>query len=201
MKDFHPDALRNFAPECGSRADYPWYCVQVHPHAEMLALWHIQNQGMQTYTPFVLKKRKPPSNVGRPRKDPGPQYLPLFPGYVFVTFDEHRDRWQHLFNTHGVKRVFIWNNMRPQRVPPRAITLAEANSYDTATTDIARIAATISLGETLRITDGPFAGQEAIAHLKEPARITVLLSLLGQSCPVTVPYSAVAKLTRGLVPA
>lgn len=124
---------------------------------------------------------------------------PLFNGYLFVCFDEHRDDWQRLLDVKGVEDV-LSNCDIPSRVPTawvEAIRRAEhAGAFDRRPD-----ASPFKVGELVRIAEGPFAGLHArieslVAKLKSSTatkRVKVLMDFLGQASVIELPVSAVEK--------
>ena len=78
------------APDCGSRSSR-WYCLQAHWRGEHAAIQHLANQGFATCWP---------------RFQTGDDaFEPLFPGYLFVQFDRHQDRWRPICSSFMATRV------------------------------------------------------------------------------------------------
>lgn len=74
----------------------PWVVVESHAGKETFAKFHLQKQGFEVYLPMRLTR-------GR---DGRGGVKPFFPRYQFVTVGPDVRRWQSIFSTLGVKRVF-----------------------------------------------------------------------------------------------
>ena len=73
---------------------------------------------------------------------------PVFPGYIFVSFNSERDRWRSINGKLGVGRL-IATQQQPVRVP-RGVVEALITGLD--------FQRGLMLGQTVRIIAGPFAG-------------------------------------------
>ncbi len=78
--------------------DAPWHVVQVHTHAEAKAQMHLNRQGFGTYLPRYLKRR-------RHARRTEIVAAPLYPSYLFVTFNPLIHRWRSIQSTVGVARL------------------------------------------------------------------------------------------------
>lgn len=195
MQDFSPQNLRNAAPECGSHV--PWYCVQLKPTLDVLAIRHLQHQGFKTFLPVF--QRPIPLAEHRKLKTVRNDWRPLFPGYVFVHFTNGQ-RWQAICSTTGVKRLFMDMHNRPIPLPAHAVTLAvqqdEAATHASLaiTTKIPRVKLKqLRPGDQVRITDGPWLNHVAIVQWTRIDRIGFLVSLFGKDHEMSLPPSAVVK--------
>ena len=101
----------------------PWYVVQCKPKALWLAKSNLHFQGFQTFLPVqqvtVRKRMRFIENSE-----------PLFPGYIFVTFNIKKQKWHSINFTRGVSKLISLDG-RPQPVPPDLITglLSRCNPF------------------------------------------------------------------------
>ena len=80
------------------KSSNPWYLLQFKPNAHRLAERNLQRQGFLTFLPMRdVTKRKAISFVN--------QLYPLFPGYMFVSFDPNEALWHKINSTFGVSKL------------------------------------------------------------------------------------------------
>jgi transcriptional antiterminator RfaH len=102
---------------------------------------------------------------------------PLFPGYVFVSFDVDNDQWRSINGTFGVRRLISFDPARPQPMPDAAMIQLLARCRDGIVT---RLIGDIQAGDAVRIISGPFAEQLAkVETLDGKGRVRVLMDILG----------------------
>ena len=81
-----------------------WHVVQVHVHAEAKAQMHLARQGFETYLPRYLKRRRHARRTDMVA-------APLYPSYLFVTFNPLIHRWRSIHSTVGVARLVCTGNV------------------------------------------------------------------------------------------
>ena len=86
-----------------------WYVVHTQPRGESLAITNLINQGLETYLPLHLRRRR---HARRTEWVPAP----LFPSYLFVQFDVEQTRWRAIHSTFGV-RYLVCNASCRRRFP------------------------------------------------------------------------------------
>lgn len=158
----------------------PWYCIHVHPRMEDLAIKHLDYQGFKTFLPVM------PAIVGRRGKQQQVE-RPLFPGYLFVTFDLDIDPWHAILSTIGVKHLFRKPSGYPAQMPPAVMKLAREQSIP--------LRQEIKVNDVAYVLAGPFAAQQGICTLADNQRVNILLRMLGQELNVSFPRNAVSKST------
>lgn len=84
----------------------PWFCVQTFPNQEDQARRQLERQGFATFLPLFLVKTKNRHISVRN----------LFPGYLFVSFDDLA-LWPRVHRSYGVAKVLTY---LPGRPLPRA---------------------------------------------------------------------------------
>ena len=90
-----------------------WYVVQTQPHSEMKACSHLLRQGFGVYLPRYLKRRR---HARRIETVPAP----LFPRYMFVSFDIAVQRWRSIRSTVGISAL-VGQNDSPTSVPDNIV--------------------------------------------------------------------------------
>src|SRR5438105_15794604 len=90
-----------------------WYVAQTHRHAEAKATAHLSRQGFSVYLPRYRKQRRHARRIDTVA-------APLFPRYLFVSFDMRVQRWHAIHSTVGVARL-VTDGTIPAPVPQGVI--------------------------------------------------------------------------------
>lgn len=109
----------------------------------------------------------------------------VFPGYVLVRMEMDDDTWYALRNTPGVTGFVNINNI------PIPLPDSEVQSIMKGmTAEAPRVKVTFSVGDTVRIVDGPFADfrGEIDEINQEKGKIRVLVSFFGRETPVELDF-------------
>lgn len=116
----------------------------------------------------------------------------VFPGYVLVRMDLDDDTWYALRNTPGVTG-FVNIDNKPVPLGEQAVEAILKGM----TAEAPKVKMAFQLGDTVRITDGPFAdfrGEiDEINH--EKGKIRVLVSFFGRETPVELDFLQAEKET------
>jgi transcriptional antiterminator RfaH len=161
-----------------------WYAVYTQPRNEERAKEHLERQGFDVFLPRYLKRR---SHARRVTVVP----TPLFPRYLFVSFDADQQRWRAIRSTRGVIGL-VSNGDCPVPVPETIVSEIERRRDDEGYVVLARHL-DLKRGMKIRIDAGPFAATEAIFEAKrDEERVIALLNLMGREVVVQVPIRAVA---------
>ena len=91
-----------------------WHVVQTHVHAKAKAQMHLDRQGFETYLPRYLKRRRHARRTDIVAS-------PLYPSYLFVTFNPAVHRWRSIHSTIGVARLVCSGDM-PATVDAAIVT-------------------------------------------------------------------------------
>jgi transcriptional antiterminator NusG len=115
------------------------------------------------------------------------------PGYLFVRMDLTDESWSAVRNTPGVTG-FVGHTSKPspltidevvkQLAPPRQKTVVATKTVD------------FEVGESITVTDGPFATLPATINEVnlDSQKLKVLVSIFGRETPVELSFNQVAKL-------
>ena len=109
----------------------------------------------------------------------------VFPGYVLVRMEMDDDTWYALRNTPGVTGFVNINNV------PVPLPDAEVQSIIKGmTAEAPKVKISFQVGDTVRITDGPFADfrGEIDEINQEKGKIRVLVSFFGRETPVELDF-------------
>lgn len=109
----------------------------------------------------------------------------VFPGYVLVRMEMDDDTWYALRNTPGVTGFVNINNV-PVPLPDNEVQ----GILKGMTEEAPRVKISFQVGDTVRITDGPFADfrGEIDEINQERGKIRVLVSFFGRETPVELDF-------------
>ena len=109
----------------------------------------------------------------------------VFPGYVLVRMEMDDDTWYALRNTPGVTGFVNINNV-PVPLPDSEVQ----SIIKGMTAEAPRVKISFQVGDTVRITDGPFADfrGEIDEINQEKGKIRVLVSFFGRETPVELDF-------------
>ena len=175
-------------PDGGAMSDPRWYVVQTEPRCESFVARELADGGFTAYLPMCLAKRRetPARQMSRARRGSAPIYVtvhvPMFPGYLFVTFDIVADPWRRIRRTMGVKRLFQHREDAPTPVGRGAVEALQAGAEDRLT--LRSAAPLYEAGAVLRVQDGPFADHAGVCLWNDETRVRVLLEIFGRSTEV-----------------
>jgi transcriptional antiterminator RfaH len=149
--------------------------VYTHPQAEQLACDNLRAQGFVAFLP-LLRERRPHRHI---------RIAPLFPRYVFVSFDPDTAQWGSIWFTRGVKSLLRSAAYEPAQVPDGVIeALMERVGPDGVLDEHADLPQLMT-GQRVRVIDGPLAEREGVAVWSTKRRVRLLLSVLaGRAVPV-----------------
>ena len=118
----------------------------------------------------------------------------FFPGYVLVKMDMTDEAYHLVKNTPKVTG-FLGSGLKPMPVSEREV----ARIIGAIEEGVERPKPTITfdIGETVRVTDGPFASFNGSVEQvdEERARLRVTVSIFGRATPVELEYSQVEKVS------
>jgi transcriptional antiterminator RfaH len=154
-----------------------WYLVHTKPRQEDIALTNLQRQGYECYLPQMRIER-----IRRRKAEIATE--PMFPRYLFIRLDSSDQgmSWSPIRSTLGVSQLVHFG--------------AQAAKVDDTLVDLLRqreqampLDAMFHSGDSVIITDGPFAGIEAIYQTADAERRAfILLEILSQ--PVSMHIDA-----------
>lgn len=156
---------------------HAWYLVHTKARQEDTAITNLQRQNFRCYMPmlYVEKVRRGKSVVVAE---------PMFPSYVFVQLDTsgQGQSWSPIRSTLGVRELVKFGG-HPPKVDAELITALHEREQLQQSNPQALFAA----GDKVVITDGPFAGIEAIYQTTDAERRSmILLSMLNKPVPMRI---------------
>lgn len=154
-----------------------WHVAETRPRAEVVAQANLERQGFASFCPRFRKTRRHARRVDN-------LLAPVFPGYIFVAFDPRHDHWSPINGTTGVRRLVGSVAGAPYSMPEGVMSALFARCEGSV---IQQMVPSLSLGQQVRLSTGPFATALAtIERLDDNGRVRVLLDILGGSVPTHV---------------
>jgi transcriptional antiterminator RfaH len=150
---------------------HAWYLVHTKARQEDTAITNLQRQNFRCYMPmlYVEKVR---------RGKPVVVAEPMFPSYVFVQLDTsgQGQSWSPIRSTLGVRELVKFGDHPPKVDAELIMALHEREQLQQSNPQ-----ALFAAGDKVVITDGPFAGIEAIYQTADAERRSmILLSMLNK---------------------
>lgn len=161
-----------------------WYLVYTKPRQEKIALQNLQQQGYDCYLPTLPMEYLRRGTLAVTEEA-------LFPRYLFVQLGLSTDAksWAPIRSTKGVSRLVTFGS-HPAQVSEALIQTLKARETALASAPIRLFNA----GDTVKITEGPFAGIEGIYQMPDgERRVMVLFELMCQTISLAVSPSSVRK--------
>ena len=154
-----------------------WYLIHTKPRQEDIALANLQRQGYECYLPQMRIER-----IRRRKAEVATE--PMFPRYLFVRLDssDQGKSWSPIRSTLGVSQL-VHFGARAAKVDDTLVDLLRQRERALPTE------AMFHSGDSVVITDGPFAGIEAIYQTADAERRAfILLEILAK--PVSMHIDA-----------
>lgn len=161
----------------------------------------LRRQGFHVFYPVIFVEARVRGKLEMRRR-------PLFPRYLFVSFDIDDWKWRSIRSTYGVSRLLggfaklppkstpgPWKaaTLKPQHLGELAMPIALPEGFVEHLQNQPRIVqgsmgpALPSLkNQTVRVKAGPFQGFEGVCSWSEDDRVRALLSLFGRDVEVNL---------------
>ena len=171
-----------------------WYIVHAYSNFEkkvadsiMLAA---KEKGLEHFIEEVFVPTEEVTEVRRGRKINTERRF--FPGYVLVKMTMN-DETYHLIKDTPKVTGFLGSGKKPMPVPQKEVdrirgVIEEGESRPRSTI-------TFDVGETVRVTDGPFASFSGVVEEvdEDAERVKVAVSIFGRATPVELEFTQVEK--------
>ena len=175
---------------------HKWFIVHAYSNFEKKVAESIREQahaqGLDDAFAEILVPTEDVVEIRRGRKINAERKF--FPGYVLVKMDMTDETYHLVKNTPKVTG-FLGSGLKPMPVSEREV----ARIIGAIEEGVERPKPTIQfeIGETVRVTDGPFASFNGSVEQvdEERARLRVTVSIFGRATPVELEYSQVEKVT------
>ena len=154
-----------------------WFLVKTKPRQERRAAENLEPQGVVSFCPMVNMEK-----ISRGRRMVVEEVL--FPGYLFVNFDQHKVSATSIRSTRGVSQ-FVSFSGKPAHVPEELISglkqrVALEEGIDSPSLP--------KPGDQLEILDGPFRGLNGVFSQPDGnSRAIILIKLLNQQIKASMP--------------
>jgi len=139
-------------------------------------LENLIRQGFETFIPLIEKTKRINSSFKN-------SFSPLFPGYVFISFDINEYKWVKIKSTIGVLRIISFYN-KPSEVPGDIIVgLKQKYSHYKNFLSLSDL----KKGSTVKIIKGPFSGFVGeVEDYDEKSRLKILLKFMDNYMNVSI---------------
>ena len=147
-----------------------WFILQFKPNAHYQAEKNLNQQGFETFLPLHDTTTRNASRFINANR-------PLFPGYMFITFDRAESKWHKINNTYGVSRLITFNSAL-KSIPSTFIdNLMKRYDLSGKLLPIKKL----KKGDQVKLIKGPFANLAAtVEKYEDDQRIWVLMDLMGR---------------------
>ena len=154
-----------------------WYLLQFKPNSHRIAESNLNRQGFETFLPLQkITKRRSSSFVN--------YFTPLFPGYMFVSFDINSPLMQKIKSTIGVSRLVLFEG----KAKPIPIELLESIKLQCESRKEIGNFHKFKSGSKIKLKSGPFTSFVArIEKIDADSRIHLLFDFMGRSTLLKVP--------------
>jgi transcriptional antiterminator RfaH len=162
-----------------------WYLIHTKPRLEQCALENLQHQGFECFLPMIRVEKLRRGKLVEVDE-------PLFPRYFFIQLDtgNQAQSWHPIRSTKGVSRLVSFGQ-EPAKVGDALVALIRAHCSSDAVQQRHFMA-----GEKVLITDGPFAGLEAIYQMSDgERRVMVLLDIMSKPVKLSLEPTEVRKIS------
>lgn len=164
-----------------------WYVIRTDTHAEMAVDNLLTSANVEHWLPFMKvsdRRRGARKNVARE--------VLAWPGYMFVRVVPTPEAWAGLRTVKGITGV-LGAGEKPFPVKHEKVlqlrVFLEANVIA-----MREIAKQLSLGEMVRINQGPFATHNGhVSELSDDGKVTIDVMLFGRAVPITLGLDQIDK--------
>jgi transcriptional antiterminator RfaH len=154
-----------------------WFVIQFKPNSHYQATKNLNRQGFKTFLPLHEITLRKASRFVKSTK-------PLFPGYMFVSFDKTEINWHKIKSTYGVSRLVTFNTSL--KSIPSIFVENLMKRYDSS----GKLMPILKMkkGDKVKILEGPFASFIAsVEDYESEQRIWILLNLMGRKTKILTP--------------
>lgn len=152
-----------------------WFLAQLKPNSANIAQRNLIQQGFGTFLPLEEETRLRNGRFTTALR-------PLFPGYIFVSFDASRGLWRTVNSTQGVTKLVSFGQA-PAPVPNALVDALRARC---GTDGKLLPPSSFAPGDQVVLNTGPFAQFVAVVESLAPnQRAWVLIDLMGRQTRVS----------------
>ena len=153
-----------------------WFLAQLKPNSARIAERNLARQGFTTFLPLAEETRQRSGKFVTAMR-------PLFPGYIFVTFDVARGVWRAVNSTYGITRLVSFGK------EPTAVPLDLVSQLMLRCDAKGRLLPPKLLkpGDQVTLTQGPLTNFVAkVEKIAPDRRVWVLMEIMGGRTRVAV---------------
>lgn len=187
---------------------FGWYVVRSVGRRDTQVLDWLRRREIESYYPSVREMRPlPRRKLSQAQRRLGleilrPTTVPLFPKYYFVRLRLTDESWHEVFRLGGLTGMVCKGNL-PALIDDALIAHLRSCEVDGAVPGKMPIRMVFSIGDRVRVTDGPFASFNAVVEkgldaeiqdLDGEVRITVAVDIFGRPTPVELSVDQVVHL-------
>lgn len=153
-----------------------WFLAQLKPNSVKIAERNLKRQGFTTFLPVEEVTKRAKSKFVTAER-------PMFPGYIFVSFDVSKGGWRAINSTNGITRLVSFGK-DPAPVPLDIISGLMLRCDAQGKLIPPKL---LNPGDQVAMTHGPFADFVAEVEKIDPdRRVWVLLDIMGGKTRVAV---------------
>ena len=181
--------------ELGSPVSKRWYIVHAYSNFENKVAQSIKDQaaqrGLTELFDEVMVPTEKVTEVRRGRKVEAERKF--FPGYVLVKCDLTDEVYHLIKNTPKVTGFLGADKAKPVPIPDAEAERIKGQVQEGV--DRPKHTVSFAIGETVRVSDGPFASFNGTVEEIDDARsrLKVAVSIFGRATPVELEYGQVEK--------
>ena len=156
-----------------------WFILQFKANSHHQATKNLNQQGFKTFLPLHDTTSRRVSRFINTTQ-------PLFPGYMFITFDRKETEWHKINNTYGVSRLVTFNSIL--KSIPNTFINNLMKRYDLSGKLLP--VKKLKKGDQVKVLNGPFANFIAtVEQYETDQRIWVLMDLMGRKTKIQTPLN------------
>ena len=163
-----------------------WFILQFKANSHHRATKNLNQQGYETFLPINSTTSRKSSrfiNITQP----------LFPGYMFISFDKEKSEWHKINNTYGVSRLVTFNS-KLKSIPTTFIDDLMLR-YDLSGNLLP--VKKLNKGDQVKVLNGPFANFIAtVETYKSDQRISILMDLMGRKANIHISTDSLQSLSK-----
>ena len=157
-----------------------WFILQFKPNSHHQATKNLTRQGFEVFLPLHDTTSRKLSRFINTSK-------PLFPGYMFISFNRAETKWQKINNTYGVSRLITFNSILKSIPTSFVDSLMKRHDLSGKLLPIQKL----KNGDQVTVLKGPFANFIATVEKYEAdQRIWILMDLMGRKSKIITPSDA-----------
>jgi len=174
-------------------ANSHWYVVHTYSGYEnktsQTLKQKVESLGLQQFIKEVLVPTQEKIKINKGKRSTIKEKI--FPGYILIKMEVTDDSWLAVRTTTGVTG-FVGTGNKPTRLPDSEVEVIKEFVSQKAP----KFTSTFSQGDTVKITEGPFADfLGSVTKIDEAkGKVHVLVSFFGRETPVELDFLQVSKI-------